>query len=103
MGRFDNWQILKISDSRLEELLTAMYRAKNMFFDSISEIRVEGEGGASHDEKKFHWYEDLFYLLLELNYYRRLLRENNKIRPLPLTPRDELLQAIFDFEKEQEE
>lgn len=86
MGRwtnFDNWRILKISDLRLEELLNKTYRAKNALFDLISEIRAEGEGGASKDEEQFYLFDDLFHALLELNYYRRLLRENNKIRPVP--------------------
>lgn len=84
MGHFDNWQILKISDSRLEELLDKTNRARNALFDFVSEIRAEGEGGASNEEKDLYMFEDLFYSLLELNYYRRLLRENQKIRPVPM-------------------
>lgn len=84
MGRFDNWQILKISEARLEELLARTYQTKSELFDLISEIRAEGEGGASKEEEQAYLFEDLFYLLLELNYYRRLLREHKKIRPIPM-------------------
>lgn len=77
MVKFDNWQIWKVPDERLEKLLTLTYQTKNEAHDLISEIRAEGEGGASSEEEKFYLCEELFYLLLELRDYRRKSKKHD--------------------------
>ena len=72
MGKFENWPILNVSDERLEELLARTFIEKNASFDLITEIRKEGEGGASQEAKEFYFFEDLFYSLLELRENRRM-------------------------------